>query len=406
MTPAKNKRRETGSEDRAFVRRLRLRAQRRVLWMRALWAGSGAQGTQGLAITDAEVDRILQHPRAMTSSEAEFYKTDQATRDLTHQIVEAEAAAGRDPCWTRLTSEFNLSVFERDLLSLAVTVEIDPWWRRVCGYLHDDATAAQATLWLAAGLFGWDRDVRLGPDFALVRWQLARPADNAANPWSTTAPWQADPHIVTWLLDGAAADPLLGAAAKPSAALVSDCLYPDVLAAMRQFADSVLEHDPASPVAIELIGPEGSGRQTLAAQLAAASGKNGLIVADGRVLLGPGVPYNLADEHFIRAVRSARLSDSILYWRNAEAAEPRVWSSGRRSADHDFRGHRAFSGKRALAGAAPHLPSSIAFPKATLRFVGAARRGRCAGSGFRLGINSRRDCKGRIGRRGQPRRGD
>jgi hypothetical protein len=205
-----------------------------------------------------------------------------------------------------------------------VTVEIDPWWRRVCGYLHDDASAAQATLWLAAGLFGWDRDVRLGPDSALVHWQLARPADNDANPWSTTAPWRADPHIVTWLFDGAAADPSLGAAAEPSAAL--DCLYPDVLAAMRQFADSVLEHDPATPVAIELIGPDGSGRQTLAAQLAAASGKNGLFVADGRVLLGPGVPCNLASEHLIRAARSARLSDSILYWRSAEAVEARVWS--------------------------------------------------------------------------------
>lgn len=318
MTPLKNKRRETAPDERAFLTRLRLRAQRRVLWMRALWKASGAPGAQGLAITDADVDRILQHPRGLNSGEAEFYQTDQTARGLTRQIADADAAVTSDPRWTRLCCEFNLSVFERDLLSLAVAVEIDPWWRRVCGYLHDDATAAQATPWLAAGLFGWDREVRLGSDSALVRWHLARPAENALNPWSTIASWQADPQIVAWLLQETACE--------PAAAPESDCLYPDILAAMQQFTNSVLEHDPASAIAIELIGPDGSGRQTLAAQFAAAIGKNGLFVVDDRILLGSGAPYHPTGEHVIRSARSARLAHSVLYWRSAEGAEPRLWS--------------------------------------------------------------------------------
>ncbi|HWB83999.1 MAG TPA: ATP-binding protein [Bryobacteraceae bacterium] len=317
MSPAANARRQFAANERPFIARLRLRAQRRILWMRELWAESGAAGAQGLAITDAEVDRILQHPGGMASREAEFYRTNTVARELTRKISEADSLAGDDVRWNRLISEFRLSSYERDLLSLAVTIEIDPWWRRVCGYLHDDATASQATLWLASGLFSWDQDVQLGPDSALVRWQLARPVDTVANTWSTTAPWQADPQIISWLLDRTPHE---------MPAPHEECLYPDILESMRQFVDSVAEHDAEAPVAIELIGPEGSGRQTLAEQFAAIAGKSGLFVADAR-LLPSGSLLSLSHDQVIRAARSARLAGSVLYWRNVEAAEGQTWSA-------------------------------------------------------------------------------
>src|SRR5262249_25296425 len=116
----------------AFLVRLRLRAQRRVLWMRALWTRNDVQSTQGLAITDSDVDRVLEDSREIFAAEAEFYRSNDAARVLAVQIDEADARAACDAPWRKLATEFGLSQQETDLLQFVVAVEIDPWWRRVC----------------------------------------------------------------------------------------------------------------------------------------------------------------------------------------------------------------------------------------------------------------------------------
>ena len=59
------------------------------------------------------------------------------------------------------------------------------------------------------------------------------------------------------------------------------CLYPDLLGSMREFVFS-MERQRESGVALELIGPEGAGRQTLAAQLAGEFGAD-LLAVDARL---------------------------------------------------------------------------------------------------------------------------
>jgi adenylate kinase family enzyme len=319
----------------ACMARVRLRAHQRVLWMRYLWQSGLMGGEDGVAITHGEVDRILAAPELRHAAEAAFFTTDEATQAFAAAIQAADVLARNDPPWQHLCREFGLSVWESDLLALLVATELDPWLRRVFGYLHDDATACYPSLWLAAALFEWPATVMIGPEAPLVRWHLARPVEGSANPWAINAAWQADPHIVRWILQGQGSEPALGDAVELVVAPLDQarrCLYPTQLDAMQRFVgamagprrsgDSVAAKAPA--LEIELVGPDGAGKRTLAGQLAVALAM-GLVVADTDALVGPGVPLPVARERLVRTVRLARLSGALVYWRHADSVDSGIW---------------------------------------------------------------------------------
>lgn len=169
----------------AFFTRVRLRAQRRVLWLREQWARDRVPA-EALVIGDAEVDRILagQHQPESSPFDASA-------------IAEADRRFAQDSRWSALSQRLGLTAAEVDLLALAVAIDFDPWFRRVCGYLHDDATIAGATPWLAAQLFGHSPSTVLAPG-GLTHWRLAAPAE-AQQSWGPANVWLADPEIAAWL---------------------------------------------------------------------------------------------------------------------------------------------------------------------------------------------------------------
>jgi len=322
------------STEPAFITRIRLRAQRRIFWLRELWMSNMADGIQGLAISHNEVDRILADPEQHSSAETTFYAKNSNTRHLSDRIHSLDRAVVNESAWVKLHRDFALSSEEIDLLTLAVAVEVDPLLRRVYGYLQDDATAGSPTPWLAASLFQWPSRI-FGPDAPLVRWRMAWPLEGLPNPWSINAPWMADPHIVAWLAQGQALDPGVGMAVQFMDLCHSDdklCLYPAQLAAMQNFIQTMEQeqtlastHQPV-PIEIELIGSEGAGKRTLAAQFCAQRGCS-MLVADARLLLGSDVSLAVQVERATRAARTARLSNAVLYWHNAEGVDARVWQT-------------------------------------------------------------------------------
>jgi MoxR-like ATPase len=94
------------------------------------------------------------------------------------------------------------------------------------------------------------------------------------------------------------------------------CLHPRALERLRAFAD---------PAEIELVGPEGSGRETLAAQYAAAHGL-GLLVVDSKAILAAG---RSLIEVAIPVLRMARQTGAIAYWRDGETVPAAVWTQAR-----------------------------------------------------------------------------
>ncbi len=318
-----------------FLTRVRLRAQRRVLWMQALWSNNGIDSDQGWVITPDEVNRILTDPQAMAEAEAAFYETDPSAQQLSQAIQAVEEKTIWDTRWQQLWQVFELSTVERDLLSLAVAVEVDPFLSRVYGYLHDDATMGYATPWLAATLFQWTDQSYLGADSAIVRWQLAYPKEKNPQPWSWTAAWGADPFIAAWLVRGQRLDPALGSAVRWIAATATPpplCLYSEQLAAMQTFVQAMgyeagldnADRPPCIPVELELVGPVGAGKRTLVTQFCAALGVD-LIAVDASLLVSTEVPASLASERLMRTIRLAQLTGAVLYWQGMEETSPKLW---------------------------------------------------------------------------------
>jgi hypothetical protein len=323
------------SAEPAFITRIRLRARRRMIWLRHLWGKSLADAEQGLAISHNEVDRILTGTEQDASAESIFYETEATARQLSRQIHAIDQWVVNDEARERLRRDFVLTEAEIDLLQLAVAVEVDPLLRRVYGYLHDDATAGSATPWLASSLFQWSSPISFGPHAALVRWRMAWPLEGLVNPWAVNAPWVADPHMVSWLTQGDRLDPALGSAIQCIPACKGKrkiCLYPAQLAAMQAFVEAMRKEQRVStagetapiPIELELIGPEGAGKRTLAMQFCAEMGI-GILIADAGLLLSSDLALPVLVEKATRAARMARLTDAVLYWHDAERVDPRVW---------------------------------------------------------------------------------
>ncbi len=344
---------EHSATEPAFLTRIRLRARRRVLWLRSLWAGD-ATGGQGLAISHVEVDRVLADPDQLARAELAFYDSDPAVRDLDAPIRAADLATAADEILGRFRLDFGLRDPEVDLLTLALAVEADPWLRRVFGYIHDDATSSLPTPWLARQLFQWPAGTQVGPDSALLRWRMARPSDGQANPWSVTASWVIDPHIATCLLHGISLDPRLGGAARlvpPSAARKVHCLYPADLAAMTSFVRTLSKDDEQS-IEILIAGAAGAGKRTLAMQLCDEFDL-ALLVADAGKLMGAGVDPAAAAEAFVQVTRTARLLRAVVYWHDADEAIPAAWRDATRRVPLSLFG-------TSLAGSASHAVSEDA----------------------------------------------
>ena len=316
----------------AWLDRVRLRAQRRALWVRADSAGVQEAAADSMAIFHVEVERILEDPGVRAAKERLFYRSDPEAQRLSELIVAADKAFLDHPAIEALHSWFGISPFELDMLNLAVAVEIDPMLRRAYAYLNDNAGATHPTQWLAARLCEHGAGELLGPQCPLVEWCLARPREDAGNRWGVDAPWVADPYFVLWLLGRNAIDPALGSAIQ-FAGLHKEssdfCLYPDELQEMAGFVEAISSeraNGSRLAIAIELVGPEGSGKRTLAVQFAAALNA-GLVCADAQALLGGDIAAADASERIIRVMRMAQFNRALVYWHDSGQVQARVWQA-------------------------------------------------------------------------------
>jgi hypothetical protein len=272
----------------AVVERIRAHARLQSAWMERLWSEGQTSASQGLAITPGEVHRILTDP-ALTSERYEQFLAEPEPRNLLLAAQDADATLAADAFWQHLAQIFDLTAPELDLLSLLVAVELDPHLTRVLAYLADDTRATAPTLLAASTLFAWAAEA---PPAILniLRWRLARPlGDEPA--WRVHSPWRVDEALVRSVREEHWIDPSLdrwSQRIEPATIDSLPLLYPEPLA-------QLLTHmrDPVAaprPVEIALTGPEGSGRQTLAAQLAASLDRPLLAVRTPVLLANASAP--------------------------------------------------------------------------------------------------------------------
>jgi MoxR-like ATPase len=287
---------------------IRPQARRLALWIEHLWQSGQTSPDQGPAIGPAEVARLLAADE-MRVAEAEFHAAH--TLALGQTADAAVSALDADPVWCTLVSRFALNPDEAAFLALLLAVEVDPGLARVIAYLHDDGRMTQPTQWLAARLA--QRPPRPFPATNLRRWLLAAPAD--LGPERLATPWQAEPSLAHAIATGDWRDPALAIAAEiigPETVAALACLHPTPLAALRAAPDL---RD------LELTGPPGLGKRTLAAQFATERGQP-LLVLD---LARTGEPTT----SIVRALREAAMTGALPYFADADQMQEADWSRAR-----------------------------------------------------------------------------
>jgi hypothetical protein len=289
---------------------VRLRAMRKALWMRQLWAQE-PDAPHPAAIPDKEVDRILADPVELAGRESAFYRDDPSAAALSRAIEEAESVP--DENWLRLVRNLALETAEEHLLALAVAQALEPGLGRAFAYLHDQPEMIYATTSLAAALYGSDDSeaASLRKDSTLLRWRLVERAPDSIPLQGTQSGWIADPQITAWLEHGGVHDLPAGATLHPPELYAdSPLLYPEAFESAVQFLGAV---EGAATIELEFVGPDGSGRATLAGQIAAHAGMPLIAVAEGELLEGLS---DVEGAQVVRhAARGARLRGAILYWR-------------------------------------------------------------------------------------------
>jgi hypothetical protein len=301
----------------AIQARVRACAKLRAAWMEHLWAQGETSPDQGLAIPPAEVRRILADPRLGKNRYRDFCRAE-SHRELAKDAAAAGKALEASSFWKQLGELFGLTPMERDLLVLCVAFELDPQLGRVLAYISDDTCATQPTASAAAALFGWSGGP--APMAGLLRWRLAHPAHGEPALRATTV-WQADPAVVLSIETERWVDPALDRSTRmvsPEQARALPCLYPQLLGRMLAELTAEISQAEGREVELALIGPDGAGRETLAAQYAAAMGRPLLAVTPAMLPGAQPTPSEARIDALVRAMRLAYASGALLYLRDAE----------------------------------------------------------------------------------------
>jgi AAA+ superfamily predicted ATPase len=313
----------------AITAYVRACARLRTAWMERLWSEGATSPDQGLAIQHGEVCRILETPETAKERYSKFLGEDDSIQ-LANDVAAAGDQLANNAFWHGIVQIFGLTPHESELLLLCIAVELAPELARVLAYLADDTRATQPTSAAAATLFGW-QDGAVSMTSNLTTWRLARPAQGELSPLSATV-WHADEAVVLSVQCERWVDPALNRCASftsPDNANLLPCLYPDLLSQMLTDYSHGKVDDGGRDPEVVLIGPAGSGRQVLAAQVAAAIGSH-LFTVKTPLLASAQTRLEWKLEAMIQAARMAHVTGAVLYWRDADAVTETEWLEMRR----------------------------------------------------------------------------
>lgn len=293
--------------------RVRLRAQRRVAWLRKLWSEEEPPGGH-FAVTHGEVDTHLLDNDS-PAAEAAWVASDPLAVHLTAEIegLEREIAADEESRLARLQRIFDLTAEDRDILQACLAVSLDPSLARVYAYIQDVAARGYATEELIGRLFDHGRRAVLKPASPLRLWRLVAERETAPGEPRMLA---CDPAMRGWLCGRNELDQHLHGIARMREPMAPLENWP--VGETADWLKGLMAE--GTPARVRIVGPVGSGRRTLAANISGELGLRLLAIDTDSV----------ADlewtEVYIRAQRHALLNDCALAW-HGERASDRPWPS-------------------------------------------------------------------------------
>ena len=314
-----------------WLSEVRLRAFRRVLWLRHVWSGHHYESEHLLAISHSEVDRVLTPPAEAARRSRRFTGRMSARPPRPRRSPPSPSAPAMRTL-RHLVVTLGLSPADVALFTLALAGALNPAIARVFGYLLDVTDAADPTPALAATLFELAGQPPSGPDSALLRWLLAEPVVTGHDAFAYSTGWRADTLLLRALArPGGVAAGFLPAAADWASGTIGRVVDPPPGPIMRPGAlEEIIglvqqlgqRGEAGLPIEIELAGAAGSGRTSLAAQAAARLGSR-LVAVDAATLARHADALAAAT----REARRARLDGSILAWEHADALPTGFWQA-------------------------------------------------------------------------------
>jgi len=310
---------------------LNLRLHRQLLrWRASHHEDATPDELLGLYVSDRDVDVLLDSvyaaaaPQSEASARAPLATVGALLADSVarHRAREREELGAGTALPLRSVSErLGLDAFERDVLLLALAPEIDRRYERVFAYLSDDATCRQPTVALALDLLCDDLGERLrrrsafGPGAPLLRLRALRLGEEPGGLLARTL--CVDPRVAAEVIGGEPAEPLLDAVTTR----VPGTHEPPPLVQAAEHLERLKERlgrDAAAPPVV-IHGPDTELGERVAAHLATAAGREGILCVDGEALAREPARADV----LACARREALLSGAALAVRAGEAlAEP------------------------------------------------------------------------------------
>jgi adenylate kinase family enzyme len=303
------------SEIDRILERIRLRATRRIAWLRYMWISNHHPG-EGTDQTSyhTEVDGYLYHTDKPVS-EYNWYKKEETMRPLNRKITKIEKAQIQDENsrLNKLVHLFGLLEEESDILQTCLALSIQSNLGRVYAYLQDHNGRGYTTGELVARLFDHGLYLPLSAESPLKIWDIIRETE-----MSPTDPprLEIDPSVRNWILGkNELPETLVGKAFSQHAhAPLSNWPLVETLA----FINKIRDADKSIPIRIFIAGAEGSGRSSFAACLCGRLGMTVLSIDSDRI------PENKWTQTFVHAHRHAHLNLRALVWKGSAILE-RIW---------------------------------------------------------------------------------
>lgn len=295
------------------LHRVRLRAERRRQWLRALLEWDAAQGT-GENNYHSLIQGILEG-RDNLEEERAWQETEPNLETLNAELAEVEEQLATDQVsrLALLVRSFGLSHAETAILHTCLAIALEPQLERVCSYLQDHNGRGFVTLPLVSKLFSLPYHINGTDLHALKTWHFVREVPGTKGEPSLL---EVDPWVCNWLRGHNRLDSILvGKATFPTLAPPLDN-WP-LGAAVSQITH-IIQQNAFQKLRICIKGAEGSGRQTFAAHVAERFGLPLMVVDTTRIHAEdwPSV--------YLHAQRQAYLSGFAVGWRGDELTE-RQW---------------------------------------------------------------------------------
>ncbi len=279
-----------------ILQRIKLRARRRILWLRTIWQQNGSAKPN----YHTEVDIYLNHldtPKA----EIQWQNEQENIHALNKQIttIELKISKSTNTRLKFLEETFKLSQQESDFLQVCVALSLEANLGKVYAYLQDSVGKTNVTEEMVARLFGYGRNLQIPNTSSLWIWSLLIERNTGKGEPSF---FECDSFICSWLLGEHKLDKaLIG-----STQLQSSYIPPKSWLKQKDIPNIISlskKNSTTKQTNIHLVGSPNSGRRSFAAYLSEELGMKML------TLDVDSIPDGNWNQIYLRAQRQCLLNN-------------------------------------------------------------------------------------------------